>query len=122
MGTSRREAYYSGDRIVDHADLSGAAAAQTGSSTIAGVVKDESGGAVPGAAIKVVNEATGVGVDAFSNEQGLYEVAGLVPGQYRVKATLDGFETVSQRIALERARLRRSQSLCPRRDSPKALW
>ena len=34
-----------------------------------------------GAAIKVVNEATGVGVDAFSNEQGLYEVAGLVPGQ-----------------------------------------
>jgi len=78
-----------------------AATAQTGSGVITGVVKDESGGAVPGAAIKVVNEGTGAAVDVFSNEQGSYEVTGLVPGQYRVEAALDGFETVSQRIALE---------------------
>jgi outer membrane receptor protein involved in Fe transport len=78
-----------------------AATAQTGSGAITGVVKDESDGAVPGAAIKVVNEGTGAAVDVFSNERGSYEVTGLVPGQYRVEAALDGFETVSQRIALE---------------------
>ena len=81
--------------------FTGLAAGQAGCSTIAGVVKDESGGAVPGAAIRIVNEGTGVAVDAFSNEQGSFEVAGLVPGRYRVEATLDGFETVSQRIGLD---------------------
>jgi len=37
-----------------------AAKAQTGNSNITGLVNDRSGGAVPGATIKVTNEATGV--------------------------------------------------------------
>ena len=78
-----------------------AATAQTGFGAITGVVKDESDGAVPGAAIKVVNEGTGAAVDVFSNEQGSYEVTGLVPGQYRLVAALDGFETVARAVDLE---------------------
>src|SRR5262245_46757157 len=81
--------------------LIGVAAAQTGSSGMTGVVKDESGGAVPGASLKVVNEATGVVVEAFSTEQGTFDVPGLLPGQYRLEATLDGFETVVRRLVLE---------------------
>lgn len=58
--------------------LTGAATAQTASSGMAGVVKDESGGAVPGASLKVVSEPTGVVVEAFSTEQGTFDVPGLL--------------------------------------------
>ncbi len=68
--------------------------AQAGSSTIAGVVKDATGGALPGVSVKVVNEETGVSVDTVSNEAGIYRVPALVPGRYRLETTLDGFDPV----------------------------
>ena len=76
--------------------------AQAGSSTLTGVVKDSSGGAVPGATVKVTNEATGVSLETVSNEQGLYRVPALVPGRYRVDVSLDGFAPyVQQSIVLQ---------------------
>ena len=48
--------------------------AQTGTGTITGIVKDASGAAIPGATVEVVNEDTGVAVEAISDEQGLYRV------------------------------------------------
>ncbi len=70
----------------------------TAASTITGVVRDSSGGAIPGATVRVVNEATGVAVEAVSDEQGSYRVAALLPGQYRVETTLDGFEAAVRRV------------------------
>jgi hypothetical protein len=70
------------------------AVAQSGSSTVAGIVKDTSGGAIPGAQVKVVNENTGVSVDTITNSEGVYRVGALVPGTYRVQIELDGFQTV----------------------------
>ena len=87
--------------VVAFALLGGVAFAQTAVGTIAGVVKDESGGAVPGVSVKVVHEGSGAAFDAFTGEQGTYDVAELVPGAYRVEATLDGFETVVRRVVLE---------------------
>lgn len=78
-----------------------AATAQTGTSTIIGIVRDSSGAAVPGVTVRVVNEDTGVTVEAVSNEQGSYRAAALVPGQYRLETALDGFETAVSRIVLE---------------------
>ena len=78
-----------------------AARAQTGTSTITGVVKDTSGGAIPGAQVKVVNETTNVSVDIITNQDGSYRVEALVPGPYRVETSLDGFETAVRRIVLE---------------------
>src|SRR5262245_230620 len=66
--------------------------AQSGTSAIAGLVKDASGAAVPGASVKVANEETGIVVDTISNGDGLYRVNALVPGHYRVEVTLDGFQ------------------------------
>ena len=80
--------------------LGGIATAQTGGGVI-GVVRDESGGAVPGAAVKVVNESTGEAVDTFTNEHGSYDVAGLARGQYRVEVMLDGFESIMRRVVLD---------------------
>ena len=74
--------------------------AQSGTSSIGGLVRDSSGGAVPGASVRVVNEETRVTVETVSDEQGAYSAAGLVPGRYRVEATLDGFEAAGRRVAL----------------------
>src|SRR5436190_1583376 len=68
--------------------------AQSGTSAIAGLVKDASGAAVPGATVKVSNEDTAVAVDTVSNGEGQYRVNALVPGRYRVEVTLDGFRPV----------------------------
>jgi hypothetical protein len=68
--------------------------AQAGSSAIAGVVKDSTGGALPGVSIRVINEDTGVGVDTVTNEEGVYRVPALVPGRYRIETSLDGFDPV----------------------------
>jgi hypothetical protein len=71
--------------------------AQSGSGVITGIVKDTSGGAVPGAQVTVVNEDTRVSVENVTNQEGVYRVGALVPGSYRVEVTLDGFEPVIRR-------------------------
>ena len=67
------------------------AIAQT-SAAVGGVVRDSSGGAIPGATVRVINEATGAAQEAISDAEGSYQVTDLAPGQYRVEAALDGFE------------------------------
>ena len=75
--------------------------AQSGSGTITGIVKDSSGGAIPGAQVNVVNEATNVSVESTTDATGSYRVEDLVPGPYRVETSLDGFETAVRRIVLD---------------------
>jgi len=74
--------------------------AQSGSGTITGIVKDSTGGAIPGAQVNVVNETTSVGVEATTDATGSYRVEDLVAGPYRVETALDGFETAVRRIVL----------------------
>ena len=76
-----------------------AAMAQTG--TITGLVRDSSGAAIPGATVRVVNEATGVAVQAVSNEQGAYRADPLRRGRYRLETALDGFETAVRQLVLD---------------------
>jgi iron complex outermembrane receptor protein len=73
------------------------ASAQT---SVTGVVRDSSGGAIPGASVRVVNEATRVAVEAVTDGQGSYTVAVPAPGAYRVEVVLDGFETVERRVVV----------------------
>ena len=47
-----------------------AVSAQSGSSTISGVVKDTTTAAIPGAQVKVVNEDTGIEVQTLTNDEG----------------------------------------------------
>ncbi len=80
---------------------SDAAAAQTATGAIVGLVRDSSGAAIPGATVRVVNEGTDVAIEAVSDDQGAFSAAALAPGQYRVDATLYGFEPAVRRVALE---------------------
>src|SRR5262245_43758028 len=68
------------------------ALAQTGNSMISGAVKDGSGAAIPGARLKITNEATGVTGETVSNEEGIYRFGSLAPGNYRLEVESQGFD------------------------------
>jgi len=71
--------------------ISSSATAQEARGAIQGRVVDASGGAVPGATVEVLNIATGVVTPTTTNAEGSYRVPFLIPGNYRVTVTLDGF-------------------------------
>jgi len=70
--------------------------AQQGTAEIAGKVTDEQGAVLPGVAIVVTNEETGVFRDLVSGPAGTYFVSQLVPGRYRIAAKLQGFQTTER--------------------------
>ena len=69
-------------------------AAQTATGTITGTVSDKSGALVPGATIRVRNEATNAHQQAVSSDDGLYRVPVLPPGTYEVRAEMPGFKAL----------------------------
>ncbi len=74
--------------------------ARPDSGTIAGLIRDASGAAIPGATIRIVNEVSGAVAESVSDGQGTYRSAALVPGRYRIEVTLDGFEPTARQTAL----------------------
>ena len=71
-----------------------AAWAQVASATIAGVVKDTSGGVLPGVTVEAASPALIEKVrSVVTDEQGLYRIVDLRPGTYTVTFTLPGFST-----------------------------
>jgi iron complex outermembrane receptor protein len=74
--------------------------AQVGTASVKGLVKDSSGGSIPGAVVRVVNEA-GATVEAVTDGEGAFAAASLAAGAYRVEASLDGFEPAVRRVTLD---------------------
>jgi len=68
--------------------------------TITGDVKDSSGGTVPGATVTVQNVGTNALRTQQSNETGAFSFPALPPGEYLVKAELQGFKTAQQKVEL----------------------
>src|SRR5215471_16684221 len=90
--------------------LAVAAWAQSGTSTLSGSVKDPTGSPIPGAAVKVQNIDSGTQSETVTNEEGLFRVGSLLPGNYRLEFDSSGFDhlsrgpvalAVSQTIALD---------------------
>ncbi len=69
--------------------------AQTGSS-VKGIIKDERGNTMPG--VLVIIEGTVF--KTFSTETGSYLLKNIHAGEYRIKASLDSFETVIKKITI----------------------
>ncbi len=74
--------------------------AQTQFGSVRGVVKDPQGAAVPDARVVLINTATNVGQESATNGEGLYVVANVVPGNYEIKITKDGFQTLQGKVAV----------------------
>src|SRR6267142_5277035 len=75
--------------------------AQIATATLLGVVSDETGAALPGAAVTVRSAATGVMRSATSDSEGRYRISALDPGEYDVRAELANFKTaIRTRVVL----------------------
>src|SRR3954469_14794420 len=70
--------------------------AQSGNSVISGTVKDASDAAIPNVKIQIANIDTGVKQETTSNQDGIYRIPALVPGNYRVEADASGFDHLSR--------------------------
>jgi hypothetical protein len=63
----------------------------TNSGDIRGTVTDSSGAVVPEVAVTVLNLDTGATKDLVTNSDGLYDTASILPGNYRVTFSKEGF-------------------------------
>ncbi len=74
---------------------------------IAGVVRDRSGGVVPGAEIRIQSEMTGARQELSCDVRGKYLSAEVTPGPYKLTIRSRGFRTVTQPgVIVQRGRTR----------------
>ena len=66
--------------------------AQLDTGSITGIARDASGAVVPGASIRLTNDATGVSVTTVSTATGNYTFSDITPGTYKIEAAAKGFE------------------------------
>ena len=71
--------------------MPGDAAAQAAVGALVGNVRDESGGAVPGATVTALEVRTNISRTAVSNQAGNYVFTNLASGVYRIEGELVGF-------------------------------
>jgi hypothetical protein len=76
------------------------AVAQSGASSIQGIVTDSTGAVIPGAVVHVVNDAAGTAVDTKTNGVGFYQLPGLNTGHYTLTSTAPGMKTYKTAIVL----------------------
>jgi hypothetical protein len=69
-------------------------AAQSPTGTISGIVTDPAGATIASAEVIVVNDATRVQYSGKTNDEGIYVVPNLTPGNYRVQVSKTGFKTI----------------------------
>jgi hypothetical protein len=67
--------------------------AQVSTGSIAGLVTDQTGAAIPSAAVTLINQDTGAERTAAANSSGSYIFPLVAPGVYRVRASAAGFKS-----------------------------
>lgn len=83
------------------------ATAQDYRARVQGTATDSSQSALPGAAVTLLNEATGVAATTTTDEQGRYVFDFIEPGMNAVSASLGGFKAVE----LKNIRIQQRQTL-----------
>jgi hypothetical protein len=84
------------------------ASAQANRASITGTVRDTSGAVVPGVEVTATSTGTNEPTKTVSNEDGIYVVPNLFPGQYSLEFKRDGFETLRRpSITLESTQVAR---------------
>ncbi len=72
--------------------MPGSSEAQQLYGSVTGTVKDESGAAIPGATVAILNNETALERTTVSNDTGTYSFTNVLPGTYDVKVSLQGFK------------------------------
>jgi len=76
--------------------LASAVHAQTGNASLSGQVKDQTGAVMPGTTVTVKNNATNVAVTTTTNSEGRYTFTNLIPGEYTLTASFQGFKNLER--------------------------
>src|SRR5437660_8892103 len=63
---------------------------------ISGAARDQSGAVLPGVEVTATQTETGIARNTVTNESGLYVLANLAVGPYRLEAVLSGFRSFVQ--------------------------
>ena len=69
-------------------------AAQSGTTSVSGVITDANGAAVPGATVTITNPATGFTRTTTTSEDGKYGFPGIQPATYRLEVIASNFKKV----------------------------
>jgi hypothetical protein len=77
------------------------ARAQTTTASVRGTVTDDQRLPVPSATVTIEDTERGISRSVTSDVHGLYEIAGLQPGDYHLRAALTGFSTTEIDVRLE---------------------
>ena len=77
------------------------ASAQFNTGEVGGVVRDASGGVLPGATVAAVHRATGTMVERVTDDDGRYFLPALRLGQWEITVTLSGFAAQKQPLSIE---------------------
>ena len=73
------------------------ALSQQGTADLVGKITDSQGAVLPGVAIVLTNEDTGVYREIVTGANGSYSISQVVPGRYRISAQLSGFRSLDRR-------------------------
>ncbi len=68
--------------------------AQTATGAVNGTVVDPNGAAVPGAVVKLVNQATNIETEATASSNGYFTFVNLKPGKYVLRVEVQGFKGI----------------------------
>jgi len=74
---------------------------QSNYASLSGTIFDPHRQAIPGASIQLTSVSTHALRKVTSNEQGIYQITGLLPEEYKLNVQASGFSAVTQTVHLE---------------------